>query len=64
MADISNLKINGLSNVERLYLEDSLKYKIEIQKIKGFNSFISKRAIMRIGEIASDAEYRTIPKIC
>ena len=42
MADISNFEINKDSNLERPNLQELLKWKIKIQKIKRRNSFISK----------------------
>ena len=42
MANISNLKINERSKVERPILGKSLQYKMKIEKIKRRNSFISK----------------------
>ena len=58
MTEISNLKINELSNVERPNLGDSLQQKIKIEEMKRRNSFISTGASMRIGKITSDAQYR------
>ena len=48
MTDISNLKINEYSNVERPNLRESLQKKMK---------FISK-GNMKIGKIANGAEYR------
>ena len=53
MANISHLKINELSNVEQSNLRKSLQVKMKIEKIH-----LYQRANMRIGGIASSAEYR------
>ena len=41
MSDISNLKINERSNVERPNLPESLQWKIKIKNMTGRNAFIA-----------------------
>ena len=54
MADVSNLKINERSNVERPYLWVT---KIENENWENWYVYIYWGANMRIGEISSSAEY-------
>ena len=42
MADIPNSKNNERSNVERPNFQESLQWKMKIEKMKGQNSLISK----------------------
>ena len=64
MANISNLKINERSNVERPNLR-SPHYKMKIEKIKRRNSFISKGKYENrpICENCGISNRQTIPKL-
>ena len=65
MADISNLKINESSNVERPSLRELLEYKMKIVIIKRRNSFILKGKYENREncESCGISNGRTIPKL-
>ena len=56
MTDVSNLKINKRSNLERPNLRESLKLEIKIENL--VKSDLCQKANVSIGKIAKSAKYR------